>query len=60
MASNQKTDYLIEDRFTVTDIIVSYTINFGHEQGLIVEFPNLQAYLARLFQREHCTLVRPG
>ena len=54
------TAYLVEDRFTVTDIIVGYTINFGHEQGLVSEFPNLMAYLKRLYQREHCTLVRYG
>lgn len=53
-------NYLIEGRFTVTDIIVSYTINFGHEQDLLGEFPNLLAYLERLLQREHCTLVRQG
>ena len=55
-----RTAYLVENRFTVTDIIVGYTINFGHEQGLISEFPNLMAYLKRLYQREHCTLVRYG
>jgi glutathione S-transferase len=55
-----KTAYLVEGRFTVTDIIVGYTINFGHEQGLVSEFPNLMAYLKRLYQREHCTLARYG
>jgi glutathione S-transferase len=55
-----RTAYLVESRFTVTDIIVGYTINFGHEQGLVSEFPNLMAYLKRLYQREHCTLVRYG
>ncbi len=55
-----KTNYLIEGRFTVTDIIVGYTVNFGHEQGLVSEFSNLLAYLERLYQREHCTLVRFG
>ena len=55
-----ETNYLVEDRFTVTDIIVGYTINFGHEQGLLSEFPNLLAYLERLFQREHCTLTHQG
>ena len=52
------TDYLIENRFTVTDIIVGYTLNFGDEQGLVREFPHLVAYLERLYAREHCTLVR--
>ena len=55
-----RTPYLVEGRFTVTDIIVGYTINFGHEQGLVSGFPNLMAYLKRLYQREHCTLVRYG
>ena len=55
-----RTAYLVEGRFTVTDIIVGYTINFGHEQGLVSEFPNLMAYLKRLYQRQHCTLVRYG
>ncbi len=55
-----RTAYLVEGRFTVTDIIVGYTINFGHEQGLVSEFPNLMAYLKRLYRREHCTLVRYG
>jgi glutathione S-transferase len=53
-----RTKYLIDDRFSVTDIIVSYTINWGQEQGLLGEFPNMLAYLERLFEREHCTLTR--
>jgi glutathione S-transferase len=53
-----KTDYLIDDRFTVTDIIMGYTLNFGDEFGLVREFPNLVAYLQRLYARPHCTLVR--
>ncbi len=55
-----ETRYLIEDRFTVTDIIVGYTLIFGQEQGLLHEFPNLLAYLERLHEREHCTLPRHG
>ena len=59
-AALTETDYLIEDRFTVTDIIVGYTINFALEQDLLGEFPNLMAYLERLFERDHCTLIRHG
>ncbi len=51
--------FLVDDRFTVTDIIVSYTVDFGREFGLISECPNLQAYLARMHEREHCTLSKP-
>jgi len=53
-----KTDYFIEDRFSVTDIIVGYTISWGQELGLLSEFPNLLAFLECLFEREHCTLTR--
>ena len=55
-----RSTYLIEDRFTVTDIIVSYTVNFGEEMGWIDEFPHLVAYLDRLCERRHCTLIRRG
>jgi glutathione S-transferase len=51
-----KTDYLVDDRFSAADIIVGYTISWGQEQGLLSGFPNLQAYLDRLLERECCTL----
>ena len=53
-----ETPYLVEGRFTVTDIIVGYTVNFGDFFGWLGDFPHLVAYLERLFAREHCTLVR--
>jgi glutathione S-transferase len=53
-----QTDYLVEDRFSATDIIIGYTISWGQEQGLLSGFPNLLAYLERLLGREHCTLKR--
>jgi len=40
-----ETSYLIEEQFTVTDIIVGYTVNFGDWMGWLGEFPNLVAYL---------------
>ena len=51
-------NYLVENRFTVTDIIVAYTLSFGEEQGLLTEFANVRAYQERLYEREHCTLAR--
>ena len=50
------TDYLIDNRFTVADILVSYTLNGARKQHHLEEFPNLLAYLDRLFARKHCTL----
>lgn len=49
-------DYLVGGRFSVTDIIASFTVQWSHSHRLIDNFPHLQAYLARLSKREHCTL----
>jgi glutathione S-transferase len=51
-------EYLVDGRFSATDIIVGYTVNWGQEQKLLGAYANLQAYLERLFQRQHCTLTR--
>lgn len=54
-----KRDYLVEDRFTVTDIIVGYTVNWARQARLIDDRDNLRAYLERLYEREHCVLTKP-
>jgi len=50
------TDYLVGNRFSVTDILVGFTLGWGNGQGLLEQAPNLQTYLDRLKQRPHCTL----
>lgn len=50
--------YLVDERFSVTDIFVGYTINWGYEEGLLDDCHNLQAYLGRLIERDYCTLER--
>jgi len=50
------TDYLVGNRFSVTDILVGFTVNWGGIAGLLEQTPNLQNYLARLKGRPHCTL----
>ena len=49
-------DYLVENRFTVTDIIVGYSLNWARRQGLTESFPSIDSYLKRLFSRENCVL----
>jgi glutathione S-transferase len=49
-------DYLVGQRFSVTDILVGFTLNWGKGAKLLETFPNLQKYLERLKQRPHCTL----
>ena len=50
--------FLIDDRFSVTDIFVGYIVNWARRVGLTADFANLQAYNERLFAFPHCTLVR--
>ncbi|MDP6709401.1 MAG: glutathione S-transferase family protein [Alphaproteobacteria bacterium] len=51
-------DYLVEDRFTVTDIIVGWCVNWGRRQGHLGECPALGRYLERLLARPLCALAR--
>ncbi|NOR19455.1 MAG: hypothetical protein GQ538_05140 [Xanthomonadales bacterium] len=52
----QDTDYLVDNRFSVTDILVGFVLNWGSQVKLLDQTPNLQSYLTRLKEREHCTL----
>jgi len=49
-------DYLVANQFSVTDILVGFTLNWGNGVGLLEQTPNLQKYLQRLKDRPHCTL----
>jgi glutathione S-transferase len=51
-----QSEYLVENQFSVTDIIVSYAVNWGRRSGFTEGLTNLDAYLDRMFAREHCTL----
>ena len=50
--------YLIENQFSVTDIIVGWTVNWGRRQGLLDGLDVLQSYLNRLLARPHCALAK--
>ena len=52
----ENTDYLVGNRFSVADILVGFTVNWGDLMGLLEKTPNLQKYLARLKERPDCTL----
>ena len=52
----ENADYLVGNRFSVTDILVGFTVNWGNLMGLLEQTPNLQKYLARLKERPNCTL----
>ena len=47
-------DFLIDGRFSVTDIIVGWTINWARRQGRLDDFDHLGTYVKRLLAREQC------
>lgn len=51
-------EYLVGDRFSVTDIIMSYTLNWAEGQGLLEGCPNLQAYIERQLARPQCPMKK--
>jgi len=51
-------DYLVENRFTVTDIIVGWCLNWARRQGHLEEFPALRRYVQHLLARPLCALAR--
>lgn len=51
-------DYLVGNRFSVTDIIVSWCVNWARRQSHLDECPALVRYLQRLFARPHCALTQ--
>lgn len=53
-------NYLIGNRFSVIDIIASFTVQWGRSQGLIDDFCGLHAYLERLSGRPNNTLKSIG
>jgi len=49
-------DYLINNKFSLTDIIVGWTCHFAERLGYNEDFPNINAYLTRLMERPACAL----
>ncbi|MEM0912485.1 MAG: glutathione S-transferase family protein [Pseudomonadota bacterium] len=52
-------EYLVDEQFSATDIILAYTLFWGQEQKLLDDCSNINAYMNRLYEREHCTLKYP-
>ncbi len=49
-------EYLINNTFSVTDIIVGWTCHFSQGLGYNAGFDNINAYVARLMERPACAL----
>ena len=51
-------EWLVEDRFSLTDIFAGYAICWSQWQGLMAGLPHLDAYVERLQARPNCTYQR--
>ncbi len=52
-------EWLVEDRFSLTDIFAGYAACWAQWQGMIADLPNITAYVERLQARPHCTYQQP-
>lgn len=43
--------FIVGDRITVADCVTAYIVDWGNENGLIDGFPNLKAYMERMYAR---------
>lgn len=43
--------FIVGDNITVADCVTAYVLDWGKENGLIDSFPNLKAYLERMYAR---------
>ena len=55
-AALSEADYLVGNKFSVTDIIAGFTVHSASRFGYNDEFPNLLNYHERLLTRPHCPL----
>jgi glutathione S-transferase len=46
--------WLVEDRFSVTDIFVGYAVVWARVQGMTADLPNITAYAERILARPLC------
>lgn len=51
-------EFLVGDKFSVTDIIVAFTANWGRNSGLNNNAPEVSRWLDGLMARPHCPLKR--
>jgi glutathione S-transferase len=49
-------EYLVGDSVTVGDFVLAYTLDWGHEAGLLGDFPVLEAYIERMYARPRAAM----
>ena len=53
----ESSEYFGGSSFTLTDIVVGWTLNWARRSELTEDFPAIKAYLAELFLRPSCSLA---
>jgi glutathione S-transferase len=48
--------FVVGDTVTVGDFVLAYTLDWGHEAGLLGEFPALEAYVERMYARPRAAM----
>jgi glutathione S-transferase len=48
--------YVVGERFTVADIALAYTLDWAHEVKLLADYPELVAYMERMYARPKAAL----
>lgn len=44
-------EFIVGDRISIADCVTAYVLDWGNENGLLDDFPNLRAYLERMYAR---------
>ena len=47
----QGRQFVVGDRINAADLVMAYTLDWGNETGLLGGFPELRAYLEKMYQR---------
>ena len=48
--------FVVGDTVTVADFVLAYTLDWGHEVGLLGDFPALEAYVERMYARPRAAM----
>jgi glutathione S-transferase len=49
-------EYVVDDKVSVADFVLAYTLDWANMVGLLEEFPRLRGYMERLYQRPHAPM----
>lgn len=48
-------EFVVGNQVTVADFVLAYTLDWANEEGLLAKFPQLKAYMEKLYRRPAAT-----